>query len=264
MLNIFLVVFGIISMAIVGIWPSDQARKISKRLDLWLIVVGGLVILEGSILLYIQQVKIENELRNKTTRIETLSREIVDLNRQLTEKKHEITATVSGGDSFCYIKPLADDVSQRVSLQLLHEGKHPIYDISISIFDQTAFGQLLIKKLYEETIKGRKKDHTQGRRRKGNLMGDLNKLSTVARFHREINMLPPNTLKELARYPLPQGDEHRYFIQIFTRNSFFTQTIRGRRVKGNGWRYSIRVKRHSPKGKDTILKERLYPDIPIE
>src|SRR5262245_49338891 len=68
----------------------------------------------------IQRAQFESELRAK-------SDEIAELNRTIAK-------SITGGDSYCYLR-LANLHSQGALLNLIHQGKYPLYDISIRIVD---------------------------------------------------------------------------------------------------------------------------------
>lgn len=70
------------------------------------------------------------EARRLGQRNENLQTEIVKLS-------HETIASITGGESFCYLTFTNTNVPI-----FLHVGKHPLYDINVRIFDLTKFRQV--------------------------------------------------------------------------------------------------------------------------
>lgn len=97
-----------------------------------LIFIGALISATGAIWASIEQSKSEKALREK-------SDEIAELNK-------EISKSITGGDSFVYISPshlTGSDFPE--SLMIVHQGKHPIYDLSIRVVDVDDFNAELAK-----------------------------------------------------------------------------------------------------------------------
>ena len=92
-----------------------------------LILLGSLLGVFGGFWALKQQNRFEDELRAK-------SEEIADLNRRLD-------ATVTGGDSFCYIDLVPTEIlkeavtGDRALLVLVHQGKYPLYDLAVQVLN---------------------------------------------------------------------------------------------------------------------------------
>ena len=80
-----------------------------------LVFIGAIIAAVGALWTSLQQAQFERELRAK-------SDEIAELNRT-------IVASVTGGNSFCYLAfALGDGTTNSFPLMLVHEGDYPIYD----------------------------------------------------------------------------------------------------------------------------------------
>jgi len=104
------------------------AERIMKSLIQLLFGPPG-VILFGAILAAIGalwasqgQTRFEHDLRAKSDEIASLNREIANL--------------VTGGDSFCYLTIASlDPNTNRGILTIVHQGDHPIYDVTARVVD---------------------------------------------------------------------------------------------------------------------------------
>ncbi len=81
-----------------------------------LVLLGGILLAIGIFMSALQQMKTEQDLREKSDEIARLSLDAV----------HSIT----GGDSYCYILlvPLGEG---RFGVGVFHEGKHTLYDVHV-------------------------------------------------------------------------------------------------------------------------------------
>lgn len=79
----------------------------------------------------------------------------IDQNKSDTElrKKSEfIVNYITGGDSYCYIRPLPFKDGRGVSFQLMHEGRYPIYNVQIRVVDTIRWNAFVKSKKDELTI----------------------------------------------------------------------------------------------------------------
>lgn len=124
-----------------GSWryiPSDKRKKLCKRLNFWIVIVGGVVVLMGSIVSYNQHKKMETELLNKTDSIVMLGQKVANKTEKISELNERIAGIVSGGNSFCYLTPLRHRLKPNtLNFQLTHFGEYPVYDAFFILWDET-------------------------------------------------------------------------------------------------------------------------------
>lgn len=218
---------------------------LSARIELLsaIIFAGAVISASGAIWASITNTSFEQELRNKN---------------------EEIASFVTGGDSFCYIRAWVDQVSDRQMLELWHEGKYPVFDINIFIDDRTNISKLPFKELFEEIKKSHEEDKAEGIPKRRDLYNEVERLRQSGELRVERRSLSPNTMSGIGRFPYPKEDEQLYFIRIMTRNGYFTQNIKLKRLKDNYWGHSMRVLKHLPDGEKIVLKEEINSNIPLE
>jgi integrase len=96
-----------------------------------------------------EQARSEREAHERTNELKTKAEEIAELNRELAAKSDEIArlskenlATVTGGDSFCYLSLSYADSAQGPILVLVHQGSFPLYDVAVRIADMDRWNAL--------------------------------------------------------------------------------------------------------------------------
>ncbi len=184
------------------------------------IVSGGLIAAGGALWSTIEREQFEHELRLK-------SDEIADLNRK-------IAASVTGGDSFCFLTlGTWDNVPDRALLMVNHQGEYPLYDVAIRMVD--------VQRYQREVAAGQ--------------VG----LSRQSETSFSIGNLSPNSSQVLGNWPLPSTDEQGYNVFFNARNGFFTQEIRMRRVNGL-WKQAMRVTKTETG--NPLLYEQIDPEFP--
>jgi hypothetical protein len=90
-----------------------------------------------------EQTESQQLLRKKSDEIALLNREIANNQRKLSEKSDDISnlnktiaATVTGGESFCFLSPdPAFGKINTIDFYLMTHGKYPLYDVFIRIWD---------------------------------------------------------------------------------------------------------------------------------
>jgi hypothetical protein len=185
------------------------------------------------------QVQIQQELVKKSDEVAQLNREIAQAQRDLRFKSDEIAelnrtiaASVTGGDSFCYIDMSSYGANEAL-LMLVHQGRFPLYDISIRIVDLQKFD--LIKNI-----------------------PTLEALSSAQVTLRAGN-LAPNQSSLLTKLPLPNTDLQAFNIFISARNGFVDQLLRARRLHGR-WIFASKVMRGYKN--DEVLLEKIDEGFP--
>ncbi|HLA38048.1 MAG TPA: hypothetical protein VJZ02_06255 [Candidatus Brocadiales bacterium] len=189
------------------------------------IFIGAIIAATGAMWASSKQAQFERELRAK-------SDEIADLNRT-------IVASVTGGDSFCYLVfSLGDGTTNMPPLVLVHQGKYPLYDVGIRIVDLEKF----------DRVKG--EAFTLDRMDKTDTLFSIGSVS------------PGQTCIINRGCQLPNADQQRYNIFISARNGFVNQLTRLQRVN-NRWKSATKVIREDyVLGKQVVLLEEVDKEFP--
>lgn len=170
--------------------------------------VGAAMAAAGGLLAATRQAKTEGELRKK-------SDEIADLNRK-------IAASVTGGDSFCYVAfVLGDGSKDQGTLTAVNHGQYPLYDVQTRIVDLEKFGLI--------------KDNLTRER--------LAQAETLI----AVGNLAPKSAASLREWVLPKAEKQSYNIFVNARNGFTAQLTRLRRVNGR-WKSATKVMRVGDSG----------------
>jgi len=244
-----------------------------KILDVHILTwVGIFVVLIGTGLTFLGQQrssdKSSKEISDKADKIQSLTENNIKLSQQLAntatknaELSEELKKYLTSGDSYCYILPMPDQISDRQSFLLLHEGKYPLYDVTIEFIDQSLMSGLPLKNLYDNIIESQKEDVEAGRPKERDLYAEISDLREKAIVRIPIGTLGPKTARELGRLDMRGRKEADFRITISTRNAFFSEHIREERVD-KGWRYSWQVTR-TENNESIILKEHINPKLPL-
>jgi hypothetical protein len=235
--------------------------------------IGVILIAIGTIFTILGQQKTSDkstkELSQKTDKIQDLSEqnirlsaEVADLAKKNAAKSDEIAKLVTGGDSFCYFLPMPDQISDRQSFMLFHEGSYPIYDVVVQIQNLRTMQKMPFKKLYDEIIASHKRDVAEGRSKQRDLSHEIETLRDKAISRSPIGTLAPSTAVTVGRFPIPETDEMEYFVMIQSRGGYFTQSIIQKKF-GPTWKSSWRVLRHENNGIQKVLKEQIDADVPL-
>ncbi len=170
-----------------------------------------------------EQIRFAEELRAK-------NEQIANLNRRTA-------ALVTGGDSFCYMTlTLAGGELDTPDMVFVHQGKYPLYDVSIRIVDLEKWDLL-----------------------RGNLsMPELAKTETRL----NLGNLGSGKALVLGKWKLPASDRQRYNIFTSARNGFWTQLLRLRRVGGR-WKMATKVLRSDDR-REVTLFEQVDKEFPRE
>lgn len=120
----------------------------------WLTWVGLVFIALGTALTIIGQQKINDKstemLQAKSDQIAELSQENLKLSSELSVINKEIAATVTGGESFCYLFPsLSFGKLNSIDFNLQHMGEYPVYDAFIRVWDTSCLEKTDYGKIYE-------------------------------------------------------------------------------------------------------------------
>ena len=138
----------IVGGLVVGIFGYKASRSKDQKTPRWIAVgtlIGGILVLIGGIWSGINENKNIGLLQRRSNQIfilssqnANLSNKIASLSEQNINLSEELMAYTTGGDSYCYIWPMFDEMSQWLTMMLRHEGKYPLYDVELQIQDITA------------------------------------------------------------------------------------------------------------------------------
>ena len=84
-------------------------------------IIGSIVVLIGATLSASQQGRDQ--------------RKLLDQSEQIARLSLELSNFVTGGDSYCWIMPETDQISNRVTLRLWHHGKYPLRNVYVRIIN---------------------------------------------------------------------------------------------------------------------------------
>ncbi len=189
------------------------------------------------------------------TKIELYKRtgELVAKSGKIEQLNDFILSSVTGGESYCYLLPMFDDMSGRQRFFLTHEGKYPVYDIQVRIINISMLGQLPFDKLLP---KGNiSKENWQRMVRKRDLWQEFHVLRNQAEILFALATLTPGTGFFINGHQLPEGAEKQeYLVDIFARNGKVSQEIRYVKEKGS-WKISMRVVVSGHEGKGRVVLE---------
>lgn len=131
----------------------------------WLTWFGLLLIAVGTgFTIWGQQImnsKSTRLLENKTDKITELSQENIRLSSELSKINQEIAATVTGGESFCYLFPSPSfGKTNAIDFHLQHKGEYPVYDVSMRIWDETGLKAIDHGQIFQTHLGYRTKEVT--------------------------------------------------------------------------------------------------------
>ena len=181
-----------------------------------LIFIGVVLAAIGAFWASRQQTEFERHLRGKSDQIAELNREIANM--------------VTGGDSFCYVTIASlDPKTNRGILTVVHQGDHPIYDLSARMVDLQLLRQI--------------KDYS---------LSNLQKAETNLRIG---NMIK-GTAAVVSPFDLGSSSSRDFNIHFSARNGLFTQLLRLRKTNGK-WTTAIKIEKDG----NTVF-EKIKDDFP--
>ena len=191
---------------------------------------------------WLQQKQLQERLRYEKA-LRAKADEIAALNR-------EIVSGITGGDSFVYVMFTVGPKSNDAMLSLGHQGKYPVFDVSIEMFDTDELDDRLRAlglKDYSGPISRQQ-------------MIELSKPKATFNFP----TVRPNMgvrLRDIWQLPADRNAV-RYSLAIFTRNGILSQTLMLQRVNGS-WRQASQIfKASSSKKRQVLLYEWADPEFP--
>lgn len=129
----------------------------------WLTWIGIVLIALGTAFTIIGQQKINDKsntlLQSKSDKIAELSQQNIQLSSELSKTNKEIAATVTGGDSFCYLFPSPSfGKLNTIDFNLQHMGKYPVYDAFIRVWDSSCLEKIEYGKIFQNHHGDQKKE----------------------------------------------------------------------------------------------------------
>lgn len=171
-----------------------------------IILIGTALTALGGAWAAFQNNKAQVDLVNKTEKI-----------AQLNEK---ISALVTGGDTFPYIRvDITIMDKNHFAFTLLSNGEAPLYDLTLSIYDQEL--------AYETAETDLKRLKAEGKK-----MGLGSSKESIKKV--DIGNLSPNQSRPVYDFMFPEkADERNFVVTIVARNGSFRQPIRIYRESDN-------------------------------
>lgn len=217
----------------------------------------------------VQNEGLKRQLSETKTDLALTRAELSKRNDQLMAKSSKIEelnaftlSSVTGGDSYCYLLPMLDEMSGKERFLLKHEGKYPVYDVQVRIIDQTMLTQLPFDKLLP---KGDiPKVEWEKLLKKRDLWQESNILRSQAETLVTLATLTPGTGFFIEGRKIPEDAvKQEYLVQIFARNGKISQVIKHMKVGGH-WKTSMRVTLTGTGDKsDRVVQEWSSPDAPL-
>ena len=146
--------------------------------------------------------------------------------------ERELVDSIIGGDSFCYLTVgNIDSVKNIGQFVLLHEGKHPLYDVHVRIHDLDKFDQI---------------------KRKPSFATQKQTDTNIS-----LGTLAPSSARMLYWITLGDGGTRRFTVEVSARNGFLGQALRLKKIDGK-WVRATRVTR----GWDKVIYEEINDKFP--
>ncbi|WP_207285146.1 hypothetical protein [Pseudomonas sp. FW300-N2A2] len=159
--------------------------------------------------------------------LQTLEVRVTGLVDKLEVKTQELVNHMTGGDSFCYMAVMADNVNWIA----IHRGEYHLQNLGIRVCDI-------------------------------DLPLDTPNWMQTANTNLSIGTLFKGMCSQCEIQPLT-GQHRRFNIFYTASNGTFTQELRLKRTTPNKWAAATRVYRQND-GQKVILHERIDPDFPLE
>ena len=196
-----------------------------------LVLIGAILAAIGVFWQANNQMKSEQELRNKADRIA----ELTTKNAELTTENKNI---LIGGESFCYMLisfPMG--IPNSIERDIVVEGEYPLYDIQMTITDLDKFSTLRLSKIPIEK-----------------------RMSAVetCKITKNLGNIRNNAALTMGRLHIPpEKTSVRFNIDFSARNGSWRQRVLVKRKNEGGWLLANRVYRG-----DEILIDYVSKDFP--
>ena len=142
---------------------------------------------------------------------------------ELDRKTSDLGAAITGGDSFCYLLVTGDSAGQ-VQSAVVHQGRHPLYGVTIRIVDLEQFDRIAA----DAADAKRPLSLTEIQQAEAHVsIGDL---------------IPQHAYPVTLTTQLGTGPDRRFNVFFQARNGAFTQLLRLHLLRG-GWVSATQVNR---------------------
>lgn len=185
-----------------------------------LITLGAFLTIAGGFMSYLQnnestkelkqQTELNGELSSKNNEIAnqnlTLIEQNINLSSKLIDKADDIAASVTGGDSYCYLS-MSWMKQNEATLMIINDGNHPMYKVQMRIVDLAKY-------------------------KTGNKVDLVALKGTIANF----DELTAGHAMEAGKLKVDSNiDKLSYNIFYSSRNGSFTQKLRLTRIGETTW-----------------------------
>lgn len=198
------------------------------------ILIGTVLAAIGALWTSYKQDQFKADLQEKQRVLEAKNEEIVNLNREIAVLSHHTTNMVTGGDSYAHIL-FANNQSQTIEnvrlghIFLTHEGRYPIYDLTIQIADIDAHKDV-----------------------KTFAVGNIGSIQHVKHW----------PLNQAINFDLSGKQSQRFNVFFYGRNGFWYQQMIYKKLE-NKWSLATRVVRPNEKGGIEVLFKSISSDFPV-
>ncbi|MFO1291014.1 MAG: hypothetical protein U1E82_10445 [Nitrosomonas sp.] len=199
-----------------------------------MILFGAVLAAVGAFWTSHKQGRFEADLQEKQRMLEEKSEEIISLNRKIAVLSYHTMNMVTGGDSYAYIL-FSDNQSQSAenvqlrNILLIHEGRYPLYDLSIQIAD---IDHLKDVKVFP--------------------VGNIGSTQHIKHW----------PLNHAINFDLSEKQSQRFNIFFYSRNGTWYQQMIYKKLEGR-WLLATRVVRPNETGGIDVLFKNISPDFPI-
>jgi hypothetical protein len=247
-----LVCLGTIGGVLVVIDASKGTEQLKARSDKISELQGQLISKNNELSGLYKKLALGNE------QLTTIYKSVAAKNEKIAELNEFIAGSVTGGDSFCYLMP--DHIGpERVGFHLIHDGKFPLFDVSIRVTSSSLTGADLssafpqsndTKMLWSDSpdaVRRREEEWEKVHDR----IKEIERKSVLANVQigtvtHDINAQPYMEILDL-KLP-PNSNEQELEVFIYARNASFNQTIKFTRIKGY-WKVDTYVYKMLPDNK---------------
>lgn len=249
-LSILLLIFSLL-LAIFSYLATDEK---SKRRKTWrflaLLCAAGNLIVSFTIKQRDDASKLEREQERVEyeKKLNTKTDEISRKSDKIAELSQELTASVTGGDSYGYWSFLLGDGTTNNPMGIFtHVGKYPLYDVIVYVTDYEKFKSLVPKG--------------------GLWIGSADSFRTLEyvdknRMQIEVGNVAVGKATRFSGWGnLPDREIVTYSIKIDSRFWSWYQHLKLRRVNGK-WKLAFRVFKEEPNKTITVLLEFVPKDFP--
>jgi len=249
----------------------SKEKRILKWIALGSFLAGMIVLFAGLLSEYKGQ-QASKLLQSKTEEVAKLSQEIAELANTNANLNKEIAGSLTGGDSFCYLIPVASFTeANTLAFNLNHSGKYPMYDVHIEIWDDTINENVDLGSIFEKHF-GYQKKYTveeylsrskEKRDEESKKNAVLNKeimeiINRAKLIDKSIGTITHDVNRQgvtMYIFNLPPDRDHQEFsAHIHARNGYFYQKIKFKVVDGR-WRMNSTLEKSISEKENILLRE---------